>query len=62
VNADVRQVLLGRAEAAHRYATHLLSLPRRAPASWPRSIGLMAVEHLQIAARALVALHAKGLA
>lgn len=67
-NADVRQVLLARAEASHRYAVHLLEVAGGEylvdvhPRSRPRALGQMIAEHLQIAAGALAALHAKGLA
>lgn len=64
MNADVRQVLLARAEASHSYALHLLADAGETYGirSRPRAIGVMACEHLQIACRALDTLREKGLA
>jgi hypothetical protein len=66
---QARPSLLTRATGAHRYAVHLIDqlqgdVGRRVvmPRSRPRAIASMIAEQLQIACRALVALHEEELA
>ena len=65
MRADVRQVLLARAVGSYDYGRHLLERAQAqarnpdAPASHPRSIGLMAAEQLVAAANALAILDDK---
>lgn len=57
IGADVREVL-ERAEASHRYGAHLIDSALNmvdVPPSRPRAVGLMACEHIGLAARVLVA-------